>query len=98
ESACAKVQTDRKDAIADRDRVNRLRRANLRTTRQTIEQRKLQIIISIRRCAAVCQPALVSEAARLRERCACEHTKHHENCANKMRGCLIPSPSGRGPG
>src|SRR5207302_2800346 len=96
----AEIQTDRKDAVADRDCVQRLRRTNLRPTAQAVEEPKLQIIISIRRRAAIRQAALVDETARLCEDCARagEQTKRHEQCANKMPSRGFPSPFGRGPG
>src|SRR5438132_10624232 len=85
ESVGAEVQADSENAIADRDRVQSLRRANLRAARQTVEQRKLQIIIDIRRGAAISQAPLVSEAARLGA-CSRGAQRHRENYHEERKG------------
>ena len=80
ECGCAEVQTHREGAVTHRDGIERLRRANLTATAQTVEERKLHIIISIRRGAAVGQSALVVEAGSLSDGGAgAKRDRQHEN-------------------
>src|SRR5207248_3360684 len=76
ETVRAKIECDAEHSRTDQNTVEWLRRSDLRTAGGAVEQRKLQIVESVRRRAAISQPALICEAGCLAERRGCTVQNH----------------------